>query len=472
MNQSLLRALRLSPSSVVALVGAGGKTTALYQLGKEYRQTQASVVLLTTTTHLGYEQALATDQHIIHQGNLEATLKQIRSAEGLICLTGEWDEETQRWKGIEPEHLQPIAGFMKEQNLPLLIEADGARGRLLKAPAAHEPLIPDFCEHVVVVAGLTAIGKPLSEAWVHRPKLFAELSGIEIHATISSEAVHHVLCHPLGGRKNIPATARSHVLLTHAETTTAQADAKKLCLPFLRLYDSVVVVVKEKTAPLNVNSQDETPLASGDFQSPYRLVAVHEPIAGVVLAAGASSRFGKPKPLLLWQGETLVRRAARLALETNLQPVIVVCGAEGEQVAASLQDLPVQIVQNDDWQQGQSTSIKAALGVLGDSGGGAIFLLVDQPFISQPLLRALVERHAQTLAAIVAPIVGDRRTNPVLFDRETFADLSRIEGDVGGRAIFARYQLEWLLWHDEKLPFDLDTPQDYQKLLEQDESNA
>ncbi|MFN3307817.1 MAG: NTP transferase domain-containing protein, partial [Anaerolineales bacterium] len=162
---------------------------------------------------------------------------------------------------------------------------------------------------------------------------------------------------------------------------------------------------------------------------------------------------------------------ARLALEAELRPVLVVCGAEGDKVAAAVADLPVQVVQNKDWQSGQSTSIRAALHALGDEGGGAIFLLADQPFISAPLLRALVESHAQNLAPVIAPLVGDKRTNPVLFDRQTFADLLRLEGDVGGRAIFGNYPPQWLYWHDQKLPFDLDTPHDYRKLLEMDKEH-
>lgn len=103
------------------------------------------------------------------------------------------------------------------------------------------------------------------------------------------------------------------------------------------------------------------PCVEAGFRDSFHLLAVHETIAGVILAAGASLRFGQSKPLLIWRGETLVHRAARLALEAELRPVLVVCGAEGDKVAAAVADLPVQVVQNKDWQSGQSTSIRAAL---------------------------------------------------------------------------------------------------------------
>ncbi len=470
MKLTLLRALRLSSPAVIAIVGAGGKTTTLYQLGRDYLQDH-SLVLLTTSTHLGYDQALAADHHLIHQGNMDETLKEIHSRQGLICLTGEWDAQTQRWRGLGLSALRQLAQDLREKGIPLLIEADGARGRSLKAPADHEPAIPPFCDRVILVAGLAAIGKPLSQEWVHRPQRFAELSDISMDEIITTETVRRVLVHPLGGRKGIPATATSHVLLTQAETAETEAAANKLSFHLLQQFDSVVVAAKGRPLPSPSAAPPEMPCVEAGFRDPFHLLAVHEAIAGVILAAGASSRFGQPKPLLIWRGETLVHRAARLALEAELRPVLVVCGAEGDKVAAAVADLPVQVVQNKDWQSGQSTSIRAALHALGDKGGGAIFLLADQPFISLPLLRALVESHAQNLAPVIAPLVGDKRTNPVLFDRQTFADLLRLEGDVGGRAIFGNYPPQWLYWHDQKLPFDLDTPHDYRKLLEMSEEH-
>jgi molybdenum cofactor cytidylyltransferase len=97
--------------------------------------------------------------------------------------------------------------------------------------------------------------------------------------------------------------------------------------------------------------------------------------------------------------------------------------------------------------------------------GGVIFLLVDQPQVSVELLRALVERHSQDLAQVLAPYVFDQRANPLLFDRITFADLLSITGDTGGRAIFSKFSPNYLNWYDRRLLLDVDTPEDYQKLI-------
>jgi molybdenum cofactor cytidylyltransferase len=83
-------------------------------------------------------------------------------------------------------------------------------------------------------------------------------------------------------------------------------------------------------------------------------------------------------------------------------------------------------------------------------------------------LRALLEKHAEELYPIVAPMVMDRRANPVLFDRATFSDLLTLEGDVGGRAVFHKHQVEYVPWHDDRLLLDVDTPEMYQRLLTDD----
>ncbi len=97
--------------------------------------------------------------------------------------------------------------------------------------------------------------------------------------------------------------------------------------------------------------------------------------------------------------------------------------------------------------------------------GGAIFLLADQPQTPPTLIRSLVEMHARTLAPIIAPLVNGQRGNPVLFDRATFSDLLSLTGDVGGRSLFSRYPVEWLPWHDEGVLLDVDTEEDYSRLV-------
>ena len=178
--------------------------------------------------------------------------------------------------------------------------------------------------------------------------------------------------------------------------------------------------------------------------------------------------MGRTKQLLPWRGEALVRHVARAALDQGIKQVIIVVGAGGEEIKKELSDLPVKFVENPDWKSGQSSSLKAGLAALTGKTGGVIFLLADQPQVSPTLIQALIERHAETLAPIIAPLVDGQRGNPVLFDHLTFQDLLKIQGDTGGRALFARYSVSWIDWHDAGILHDIDTEEDYQRLLDGD----
>jgi molybdenum cofactor cytidylyltransferase len=322
---------------------------------------------------------------------------------------------------------------------------------------------------------MTGIGKPLMEEHVHRAEIFSRLGGLKQGETIAREAVVQVLTHSKGGLKNVPKSAKKVVLLNQADTLELQSTAHAMIASLLSDYHSVVIA----------SLVNET------------IYAVHEPIAGIVLAAGSSKRFGKPKQLLDWKGQPFIRAVALIALQAGLSPVVVVTGSNAEQVEAAIRDLDVIIVRNKNWGSGQGSSIREGIlsltqpppslpqirdgmidiqtttayfgfggGVRRTEGvGGAIFLLADQPQVNTPIIRALMEKHAGGLHPIVAPMVMDRRGNPVLFDRDTFPDLTNIEGDTGGRAIFHKHRVEYLPWHDDSLLLDVDTPEQYQRLV-------
>lgn len=199
---------------------------------------------------------------------------------------------------------------------------------------------------------------------------------------------------------------------------------------------------------------------------PAGSVTRRERTAGIVLAAGSSTRFGSPKQLLDYHGQPFIRQVTQTALNAGLTPVIVVTGANAETVEPIIRDLPAVTIRNSSWSNGQSTSIRAGIATLtGTNVGAALLLNVDQPQVTVHVIGALVERHAAEGAAITAPLAADRRTHPILFDRDTFPDLLSLNGDVSGRAIFSNYKVEYIPWHDESLLFDVDTADDYRKLL-------
>src|SRR6185503_9694674 len=180
-------------------------------------------VIVAATSHLGTWQLGLADRHVVADTpgpieNLEHGLS------GVILITGEIDEN--RTKPVNDHLINWLQQFCGYHSIPLLIEADGSRGKPLKGWAEHEPPIPPFVEMVVQVVGLTGLGKPLTEEYVHRAEIFSKASGIKIGEMITPESVVRVLTNTASGRKNIPVRARSVVLLNQADTPERQALAR------------------------------------------------------------------------------------------------------------------------------------------------------------------------------------------------------------------------------------------------------
>jgi molybdenum cofactor cytidylyltransferase len=455
----LVTALRIEPSMTapprLAFAGAGGKTTALFQAARGWLQQSEKTGILTAlagaTTHLATAQLALADHHMIAPTAEDFLRLKTDPPNGLILFSGPLTSD-ERSLGLEGTSLEGVHHLADHLQTALFLEADGARCLPLKAPADHEPVIPPWVNQVVVLAGLSGLGNPLDGAHVHRSAIFARLSGLEAGMTVDVPALVGVLTHPQGGLKAIPAGARHVALLNQADTPALQSQANTLAQRLLDDYDAVLIAALKPAS---------TEVAAG-------VLAVHERTAGVILAAGASQRLGQPKQLLAWRGEPLIRHVVKAAAEAGLWPLKIVTGAYAGEIEAALQGLPGQFVHNAGWKSGQASSVIAGVESLPPMCGAAVFLLADQPQVPATMLRSLVARHAQTLASLVAPMVDGRRANPVLFDRRTFDDLRKLEGDTGGRPLFARYQAEWLPWHDPGVLLDVDTEQDYQRLLEMD----
>jgi len=441
MKLPLAKALRISQRACVAFIGAGGKSTTLFKLAREY----STPVIVTATTHLGTWQTSQADAHIIANDVKDIEPLDFDKLRVVLVTAG---VENNRTKPLNAELLDRLSFFCRTQSFPLLVEADGSRQRPIKAWDDHEPPIPEFAEHVVQIVGMNGLGMPLTHEFVHRAEIFSKLSGLEIGEPVGPDALKKVLTNKAGGLKNIPPGAIKTLIFNQADTLEKQSIARKLADELSSHYPSILVASMKEDL----------------------IHAVYEPIAGIILAAGESSRYGKTKQLLDWKGEPFVRVVAKNAIRAGFSPVVVVTGAHAGQVEAAIQDLNVAVLKNNEWRTGQGSSIRTGVQNLPKWCGGAIFLLADQPHVDTSVLRALREKHAETLSPIIAPMVLDQRANPVLFDRVTFPDLMNITGDTGGRAIFHKHRVAYLPWHDGSLLVDVDTPEQYQRLISNGDS--
>ena len=182
-------------------------------------------------------------------------------------------------------------------------------------------------------------------------------------------------------------------------------------------------------------------------------------IAGIVLAAGTSSRFGAANKLLAqWKDQPMLRTVVEAALATELDPVIVVTGHEREQVEAALGGLDVQFVPNRDFASGQASSVKAGITAVPGWCDGAMILLGDMPRVCPGEINAIIDAFAGE-ASIVVPHYGGQRGNPVIFGRAHFAALEELTGDKGARDLLSGPGVTLVEMESDAVLKDIDTPE-------------
>jgi len=219
----LTRALGLERSRVVSLCGAGGKTTLLFALAREF-VAAGERVLITTTTKMARDEverwpcfaAAGAGQVFENAGGLSGAA---------VAFSG-WSVEGDKAIGFAPELINELARTRHFDRI--LVEADGSARKPLKAPAAHEPVIPAATQALVMVAGLNGLGLPLRAENVFRPEVWARLSGLAPGAALSAESLAKVVVHADGLAKGCPADSRRLLFLNRADSPEQQARAKQV----------------------------------------------------------------------------------------------------------------------------------------------------------------------------------------------------------------------------------------------------
>ena len=226
----LIDLLDLPSRPLISLVGAGGKTTTMYTLAREMAE-RGQRVITTTTTNIFFPDKGQTDAFVVAE-NPSTLLRAVQSIPARyrrITVVS----RVRAGKAYAPTEAGKLAGLKLDQPYDLLaktdvaaviVEADGARGRLIKAPADYEPVIPPQSNVVLIVMSAGAIGQPLNGAIdqplngaiAHRPERIAALLGIAQGDLLTPERIARLLTSEQGGMKGIPEQARIHLLITHA----------------------------------------------------------------------------------------------------------------------------------------------------------------------------------------------------------------------------------------------------------------
>lgn len=187
----------------------------------------------------------------------------------------------------------------------------------------------------------------------------------------------------------------------------------------------------------------------------------------VILAAGASTRLGKPKQLLQYHGKTLLDHSVIEAISANADAVVVILGKNADVFQNKINNKKINVVINQDWEEGMASSVRLGLDTLLKIKpyiDAVIFMVCDQPHISSLILNELITTQQKTTKQIVTCNYGGAIGPPALFHKKYFRELAKLKGDVGARNIILQNMndVATVLFPEGKI--DIDTKEDYDAL--------
>jgi molybdenum cofactor cytidylyltransferase len=190
-------------------------------------------------------------------------------------------------------------------------------------------------------------------------------------------------------------------------------------------------------------------------------------IGAIILAAGMSKRMGQPKQFLNLHGRPLFRHAVETAVNSGLQPVVVVGGEQTELLKEHIRDLPADVIRNQNFTKGMSSSLKVGVQAIQDNVSASFIFLADQPFIPVSVVKRLKEAYEKAKSKnikIIRPRYSSVPGHPVLFDAEIFPELLCIEGDRGAQQVIQQHlgELKYVDFDNPLWGVDIDTPEEWQ----------
>lgn len=226
----------------VAVVGAGGKKTTLYRLGSALDR-----AVVTATVRIPIFDDQVSDVVVTADPVSTLAARDERRADAWPLGLVPERERDDRYRGYDPATVDEVAAA---HDGPVLVKADGARNRLLKAPDEREPQLPSRADTVLPLASARVVGKPLSDEWVHRPERVSGITGVALGEELTPEAVGRVLASPDGGLKAVPDDARVVAVVNMIDDDERRAVGERIAAEALSRTDRIDrVVLTQLVAP-------------------------------------------------------------------------------------------------------------------------------------------------------------------------------------------------------------------------------
>jgi molybdenum cofactor cytidylyltransferase len=454
-ESSLAEAINVKHKDVIAFAGAGGKTGLMIALASELFKNDTKVAI-TTTTKIGTTERPYNSELIV-ETNSEKMISKVNEVillGKIPVLASSIDESNNRLHGISSNSVNAIA---REVDY-LLIEADGARRKPFKIPMSHEPVVPECVTKLCIVVGLDALGQQIDNVNFYNVEGMIKLGAVS-GENLTIELIRKLMCHPEGYLRFKTQNREIYLLLNKIDLLPEPEDPNELAQV---LYN---------------NSIDKIIFTSTTTQPIVKHIATNKDrkIGGVILAAGESKRFNGIKHCADIGGRSLIHHITTQALNSNLDSITLVLGHEMEKIKRSMGGITeserLTIIENPDFQNGMSSSLKVGLNSLSQKMDALMFILGDQPNITSELLNKLIVAYRDSSARLCIPIVttesGPRQGNPVIIGRNLFDELGKISGDIGAKELVNEYlSYANLVVVSENSQFQINTQNDLREYLE------
>lgn len=436
---NLQQAIEFERGDVVAFVGAGGKTSALARLAREYTAAGWRVLATTTTRIASDELALFPFAcHRAYSGEALAL-----ALDDHQCVFYYTEIKHGKVHGVAPEQVRDL---MREARADvILVEADGARRLPLKAPYAHEPVMPDGTTVIIQCAGFGALGQPLDDAHVYNARGLAFSAGVPLNALIDA----HVMTTALTLFPHAQNTRVRRIGLINQVPPDAKARGQAAEIARLALAEGMERVL------------------IGAVQAEDAIYEAYRRVSAIVLGAGMSARMGRSKPLLAWGDTTVIEQIIRQLQAASVSDIVVISGAQAEAVAEAAGRAGARCVHNPDYATGEMlSSLKCGLRALDRDVSAALVVLGDQPSLRAINVRRVLLAYAEGRGTIIAPSHVMRRGHPILIDRRCWQEILDLPPDSAPRDVINRHGDDIAYVEcDDSILRDIDTPEAYQDEL-------